>query len=85
MAQDVLRDRGIPRSGCARRERRYSLLFRSEFFLFSKNAAQAIGAGAGPAASDEECGRLDSSGDAIRRHAGADLLSPHRLGGTTDP
>lgn len=85
MAQELLRDRRFYCRDFARRERGYSLLFPSDFFIFSKNLAQTFVAGANSAASDQQCVQLDASGGAIRRPASAHFISQHCRRWASDP
>jgi hypothetical protein len=84
MAQELLRHRRIPCCDCARSECGDSLLFRWEFFIFSKNFSQTFGAEAKPAVADKECGQLDAAGGANRRPAGDNYISSHRARWTSD-
>lgn len=79
MEQELLRGRGFARRIVARRKCRDAVLFSAEFVgLFWSIGSQAFGAGAEPAAADEERCELDSSGGAHRRSGGAEFVSARR-------
>jgi len=78
MAQGVLCGCRAAGSVFAGSECRDSILFGAERFgLCDKHGAQAFGAGAGPAAADEERGELDSSRGSHCRLRIAELVSPY--------
>lgn len=76
MAQGMLCDSRVARRVFARGECRNSVLFcAGRFGVPNQHRAQAFLAGTGPAASDEERGRLDASGGSECRLRGAKLVS----------